>query len=284
MSGNLTVGALLAQGIERLRGSAADPASLQLDAEVLLGCALGMTRAQIRSHPETAPTDERVQRYERLIERRRAGEPVAYITGHREFWSMPLAVGPGVLVPRPETELLVERALSVHPDPTGRVVDLGTGSGAVALALACERPGWMVAATDISDDALAMARANAATHGLGRVEFLQGSWFDPLAGRRFDLIVSNPPYVTEDDPALAGPALRYEPRVALAAGSDGLRGLCAIIRQAPQHLERRGWLLLEHGAGQAIAVTRELVVRGFGHVRSHRDLAGHERMTEAQWP
>ncbi|HET9390509.1 MAG TPA: peptide chain release factor N(5)-glutamine methyltransferase [Steroidobacteraceae bacterium] len=283
MDGNLTVGALLARGTERL-ADAADPASLQLDAEVLLGCALGMSRAQIRSHPEAAPSDERVQRFERLIERRRAGEPVAYIVGHREFWSMQLAVGPAVLIPRPETELLVERALSVQRDSTGRVLDLGTGSGAVALALASQRPDWLVTATDLSDDALTMARANAAALGLNRVEFLRGSWFDALPGRRFDLVVSNPPYVAENDPALAAPGLKYEPRLALAAGADGLLCLRAIIRQAPQHLERRGWLLLEHGAGQATAVARELVVRGFGHVRSHRDLAGHERMTEAQWP
>ncbi|HZO22006.1 MAG TPA: peptide chain release factor N(5)-glutamine methyltransferase [Steroidobacteraceae bacterium] len=283
MDGNLTVRALLAQAIEDLRGASGAPASVPLDAELLLGHALGMSRAQIRSHPETVPTDERAQRYRRLVQRRKLGEPVAYITGQREFWSLPLAVSPAVLVPRPETELLVERALSLHPQPTARVLELGTGSGAIALALASERPAWLITATDVSEEALVAARTNAATHGLQRVEFLRGSWFAPLAGRVFELVVSNPPYVAEADSALQSPALTYEPRLALAGGVDGLLCLRAIIREAPQYLERRGWLLLEHGAEQADAVARELVVRGFGHVRSHRDLAGHERMTEAQW-
>jgi release factor glutamine methyltransferase len=228
-----------------------------------------------------------------------------------------------VLVPRPETELLVERALAVRPESTGKVVDLGTGSGAIALALASERRQWQVAATDLSADALEVARANAASHGLTRVEFLQGSWFEPLAGRRFDVVVSNPPYIGADEPEMSSPALRFEPRGALtpaahiaprgatftttpvaspAAAStesqsaapgaraaqsnipDALACLHAIIQSAPPHLEPGGWLLLEHGSMQAAAVARALVERGFRHVRSHRDLAGHERMTEGQWP
>jgi release factor glutamine methyltransferase len=188
-----------------------------------------------------------------------------------------------VLVPRPETELLVERALAMRPDDSGHVVDLGTGSGAIALSLASERPKWSVLATDVSEDALAVARANASTLNLGQVEFAQGPWFQPLSKRRFDLIVSNPPYIAEGDPALLTPALSREPLGALASGHDGLTALREIIDSAPHYLERCGWLILEHGADQAAAVARELVVRGFGHVRSHRDLAGHERTTEAQW-
>jgi release factor glutamine methyltransferase len=283
MEGNLTIGALLAQGIERLRNATGPLTDAGLDAEVLLAQALSMSRTQLKTHPENVPSQERARRYVELIERRAAGEPVAYIVGYKDFWTLRLAVNPAVLVPRPETELLVERALTLGSTGTARVVDLGTGSGAIALALACERKEWAVAATDISEEALDLARANASMLGLGRVEFVKGQWFEPLAARRFDLIVSNPPYVAEGDPALQDPALKREPRIALVSGRDGLSALREIVRLAPQYLERRGWLLLEHGADQAAAVARELVVRGFGHVRSHRDLAGHERITEAQW-
>jgi release factor glutamine methyltransferase len=286
MAGNLTIGALLAQGMDRLRdadGSAASVASHNLDAELLLAHALSMSRTQIKTHPENVPGSERVRRYTELVNRRVTGEPVAYILGYRDFWTFRLAVSPDVLVPRPETELVVERALALGPSGAARAVDLGTGSGAIALALASERPQWAVAATDISEAALGMARANASTLGLGRVELLKGPWFGPLGGRRFDLIASNPPYVAEGDPALQDAALRHEPQIALASGPDGMSALREIVHSAPQYLERRGWLLLEHGSDQAAAVARELVVRGFGHVRSHRDLAGHERMTEAQW-
>jgi release factor glutamine methyltransferase len=286
MAGNLTIGALLAQGIDQLRSGSAqltDVAAHTLDAEVLLAHALTMSRTQLKTHPETAPSQERARRYAELIGRRAAGEPVAYILGYKDFWTIRLAVNPAVLVPRPETELLVERALALGPSGPARVADLGTGSGAIALALASERPAWAVTATDISEDALGVARTNASALGLGHVEFVKGQWFEPLTGRRFDLLASNPPYVAEGDPALKDPALTREPQIALTSGADGLSALREIVRSAPHYLERRGWLLLEHGSDQAAAVARELVVRGFGHVRSHRDLAGHERMTEAQW-
>jgi release factor glutamine methyltransferase len=290
MAGNLTIGALLAQGIERLRsgsptgGASANlSASPTLDAELLLAHALSMSRTQLKTHPENVPSHDRARRYTELVDRRAAGEPVAYILGYRDFWTLRLAVNPAVLVPRPETELLVERALALGPSGPARIADLGTGSGAIALALASERPHWTIAATDVSEDALSTARANASMLGLSRLEFLTGRWFQPLAGRRFDLIASNPPYVAEGNPALQDAALKHEPQIALAAGPDGMSALREIVHSAPQYLERRGWLLLEHGSDQAAAVARELVVRGFGHVRSHRDLAGHERMTEAQW-
>lgn len=279
MAGNLTIGALLAQGTERLRNLP----NHHLDAEVLLAHALSMSRTQLKTHPENVPGQERIRRFTELIERRGAGEPVAYILGYKDFWTFRLTVDPSVLIPRPETELLVERAIALGAPDSTRVVDLGTGSGAIALALAGERPEWAVAATDLSEAALAIARTNASMLGLKRVEFLKGPWFQPLAGRRFDLIVSNPPYIAEGDPALQDPALKREPQAALTSGPDGLSALREIIHLAPQYLERRGWLVLEHGSNQATAVARELVVRGFGHVRSHRDLAGHERLTEAQW-
>jgi release factor glutamine methyltransferase len=258
-------------------------ASTALDAELLLAHALSMSRTQLVTHPELIPGEDRAARYAGFIERRAAGEPAAYIVGYRDFWTMRLAVSPAVLVPRPETELLVERAIALGPPGPARVVDLGTGSGAIALALASERPAWSITATDISEQALSTARGNASMLGLTRVEFVLGKWFEPLAGRRFDLIVSNPPYVTEDDPALQDAALKREPRIALTPGADGMSCIREIVHLAPQYLERHGWLFLEHGSDQAAAVARELVVRGFGHVRSHRDLAGHERMTEAQW-
>lgn len=277
--------ALLERGTRRLRaspagrGSAATP---DLDAELLLSHVLGTSRARLRSHPEDAASDSQSARYIELIERRATGEPLAYVIGRRDFWSLRLTVTPAVLVPRPETELLVERALDLRREEFGRVVDLGTGSGAIALTLASERPGWQVSATDVSEEALAIARSNAESLDLKRVQFLHGSWFEPLAGRTFDLIVSNPPYVAADDPAMQDPALRHEPRGALTPGFDGMVSLRTIIASAPDYLERDGWLLLEHGSNQAAEVARELVARGLRHVRSHRDLAGHERMTEAQ--
>jgi release factor glutamine methyltransferase len=280
-----SLGALLEQGARRLRASAAargPGATPALDAELLLSYALGTSRARLRSHPETLVNGTEHERYIDLIERRATGEPLAYVIGRKDFWSLQLIVTPAVLVPRPETELLVERALALRTDEFGRVVDLGTGSGAIALSLAKERPEWTVTATDVSEDALTVARANAAALGLQRVEFLRGSWFAPLPGRTFDIIVSNPPYVAADDPVMRDPALRHEPQGALSPGADAMTSLKAIIQAAPDYLERDGWLLLEHGATQAPEVARELVARGLRHVRSHRDLAGHERITEAQ--
>jgi release factor glutamine methyltransferase len=239
-----------------------------------------MSRTQLKTHPERIPEAGQVRRYRELIERRSAGEPVAYLLGYRDFWTFRLAVTPAVLIPRPETELLVERALALGPEGPGDVVDLGTGSGAIALALASERPAWKVTATDLSEAALSVARGNASALGLSRVDFVKGRWLEPLAGRQFDLIVSNPPYVADTDPALQD--LKFEPRTALTAGPDGLSALREIAGTARACLRHGGWLILEHGFDQAKAVARELVVHGFGHVRSHRDLAGHERVTEAR--
>jgi release factor glutamine methyltransferase len=285
MTANLTVAALLAEGAGQLRVSPAgtDPAATaDLDAQLLLAHVLAVPRARLKSHPEELPDPARTQHYRRLLARRAAGEPLAYLTGRREFWSLSLEVTPAVLIPRPETELLVERALTLRTAADGRVADLGTGCGAIALALASERPRWHVVATDACADALAIARANAAALRLGRVEFRQGDWYQPLRGERFDLLVSNPPYVAQDDPALATYSLRHEPPRALTPGLDALSCLRTLVRGARRHLAPDGWLLLEHGATQGADVRRELVDAGFRHVRSHRDLAGHVRMTEGQ--
>jgi release factor glutamine methyltransferase len=284
MAHNLTIDPLLAWAVDQLSGPglAASSAEARLDAEILLAHALSASRTHLKAHPESAPGAEQIARFRDYVGRRAAGEPVAYILGYRDFWTFRLSVNPQVLIPRPETELLVERALALCPAAApAQIADLGTGSGAIALALASERPSWTVTATDISEGALAVARANARTLGLEHVEFLEGRWFEPLAGRRFDLVLSNPPYVADGDAALGD--LKFEPRGALTSGPQGMDSLREIIGEAPAYLQRGGWLLLEHGSIQAEAVARELVVRSFAHVRSHRDLAGHERVTEAQW-
>jgi release factor glutamine methyltransferase len=281
MAANLTIDELLTQGIDRLRTR--DDATHALDAELLLAHVLGKTRTFLKAHPEQIPAPEQAQRFNELLERRVAKEPIAYIVGSRDFWTLTLAVNPSVLVPRPETELLVERALALGPEGSAAIADLGTGSGAIALALASERPRWKVTAVDISAAALNTARANATSLELNSVEFLEGAWFAPLKNRRFHLIASNPPYVSEGDAALKDATLQHEPQIALASGLDGLNAIREIVLAAPEYLERHGWLLLEHGSDQVAAVAHELVGRGFGHVRSHRDLAGHWRLTEAQW-
>ncbi|MGC8521834.1 MAG: peptide chain release factor N(5)-glutamine methyltransferase [Steroidobacteraceae bacterium] len=282
--GSGTVGELLAAGVRRLREAPVEGrgGTPELDAELLLAEALGAPRARLRSHPEERPAAGAALRYRDLIERRAAGEPVAYLLGRKGFWTLELAVSRAVLVPRPETELLVERALALRPAPYGRVADLGTGSGAIALALACERPAWEVVATDLSAAALAVARANAAALGLSSILFRQGSWCAALPSGAFDLLLSNPPYIAAGEAALG--ALGYEPSMALTPGPDGLACLREIIHAAPAHLAPGGWLLLEHGAAQGAAVAGELAGRGFVTVRTHRDLAGLERMTEGQWP
>jgi release factor glutamine methyltransferase len=283
MTANPTVAALLAEGAGELRAASAggEPAATsELEAQLLLAHALGVPRVQLHARPEAVPGTALAGEYRRLVARRGAGEPLAYLTGHREFWSLELAVTPAVLIPRPETELLVERALALHRGAAARVADLGTGSGAVALALASERREWHIVATDASAEALAVARANAAALGL-RLELRRGHWYEPLAGERFDLIASNPPYVACDDPALA--ALAHEPRAALTPGADALACLAEIVRGAPPHLVPGGFLLLEHGPTQAEAVRAALVLAGFSHVRSRRDLAGHERVTEGRY-
>jgi release factor glutamine methyltransferase len=274
----LTTGDLLARGTALLAPALEQPS---LDAGILLACSLRVARVRLTSHPEEARTTEDLRRYLALVERRALGEPLAYITGVREFWTLELRVTPAVLVPRPETELLVERALALCSLPAARVLDLGTGCGAIALALAAERPGWDLLATDVSPEALAVAHDNGQRLGLANARFIHSDWFAALTGRRFDLIVSNPPYVAEGDPALL--ALRDEPRQALTPGEDALTDLRAIIQGAPPHLHAGGWLALEHGSTQAAAVAHELVARGFGSVRCHRDPGGHERVTEGQW-
>ena len=276
------VRALLDEGAARLGRVTDDP---RREAEVLLGAALGRTRAWLLANPGERILDcEATDRYEAFVTRRMHGEPVAYLLGEKEFWSLPLAVLPGVLVPRPETELLVERTLDhFAPDAEFRALDLATGSGAVALAIAHERPRCRMTATDVSPVAIETTRGNAARLGLAaRVEALRGSWYEPVAGRSFELIVSNPPYIAADDPRVEPGVRRYEPTEALFSGPTGLEALQAIVAGATRHLCRDGWLIVEHGDLQGAEVRGLFERAGFTDVRTNRDLAGHDRCTEGR--
>ena len=264
---------------------AGQPAEARFDAETLLGHALGRDRAWLFAHAGDAADVAVAERFAELWRRRQAGEPVAYLIGRRGFWTLDLAVTPATLVPRPETELLVELALARLPaDTPARVTDLGTGSGAITLAIASERPRAQVVATDASADALAVARANAAENGLTNVDFRRGSWFAPLAGEVFDLIASNPPYIAEGDPHLFEGSLPHEPAEALSSGRDGLDAIREIAAGAPAHLRAGGWLLLEHGLEQGAAVRELLAAAGFVEIATETDLEGRDRVTFGKNP
>ncbi|KTF36633.1 peptide chain release factor N(5)-glutamine methyltransferase [Xanthomonas vesicatoria] len=254
------------------------------DAEPLLLHALGRDRAWLFAHGRDPVPPALAQAFDTLVQRRQAGEPVAYLTGSRGFWTLDLAVSTATLIPRADTEALVELALErLDHAPGRRVADLGTGSGAIALAIASERPQAQVIATDASAAALAVAQRNADSHGLSNVHCRHGSWFAPLAGERFDLIASNPPYIAAGDPHLAQGDLRYEPASALASGSDGLDDIRSIVADAPAHLRAGGWLLLEHGWDQGAAVAELLRTCGFAQVATHQDLEQRERVTLGCW-
>jgi release factor glutamine methyltransferase len=276
------VRSLIDEGASRLKRVSDEP---RREAEVLLGAALGRPRAWLLGHPGEPILDcEATDRYEALVTRRALGEPVAYLLGEKEFWSLPLAVGPGVLIPRPETELLVERALAHLPvDRPCAVLDLATGSGAVALAIASERPLARIVATDLDPAAVDTARLNATRLDLaGRVEIRAGYWYEPLAGLRFDLIVANPPYIAVGDRRVEPGVRRYEPAGALFAGADGLAALREVVAGAPAHLVVGGWLAVEHGDGQGAAVRELLANAGLVQARTLRDVANLERCTEGR--
>lgn len=253
----------------------------RLDAQLLLAHRLGRSRSWLIAHDDADLVPAIEQAFRQDLERRRAGEPLAYLVGTREFHGLLLTVAPAVLVPRPETELLVDWALELlaaQVEP--RVVDLGTGSGAIAVALAHRRPDARVIATDRDAQALAVAQANARKLSL-EIRFECGSWWDALPDQRFDIVVANPPYVAADDPHLA--ALRHEPLHALTPGGDGLAALRAIAGGAAAHLHDGAWLLLEHGHDQGQPVRALLAAAGLGDVQTRRDLAGHERCSGARW-
>lgn len=251
-----------------------------VDAEWLLAHALGRSRTWIHMHGDAVVDPAARGQYAELIRRRAGGEPVAYLTGTRGFWTLGLQVTPDTLIPRAETELLVELALArLPPDRALRIADLGTGSGAIALALASERPRATVLATDASGMALAVARRNAAALGIASVTFVQGDWCRALGTDTFDLIASNPPYLADVDPHRWEGDLRFEPVAALVAGSDGLDALRTIVRDARTHLVAGGWLLLEHGWEQGGAVRQLLLDAGFVDVATEQDLEHRDRVT-----
>ena len=255
-----------------------------LEAQVLAAHALGVSRASLLADQARALADEDARRIGRLFLRRRAGEPVAYLTGEREFFGLSLAITPEVLIPRPETELLVALALELAPSGA-RVLDLGTGSGAVAIAIAHEEPDMEVVAVDASADALAVARENARRHG-ATIRFVYGDWYAGLESHaraeRFDMIVANPPYIAAGDEHLDQGDLRFEPRAALVSGADGLDAIRAIVARAQEHLRPGGWLLFEHGYDQGERCRSLLAMYGYSQVQTWPDLAGIERVSGAR--
>lgn len=268
--------------IDQLLAHAAqiDSPTAQLDAELLLAYVLDQPRSYLYTWPEKTVNETLTASYMALLERRQRGEPVAYLLGRQGFWTLDLAVAEHTLIPRADTELLVEAALQLAASESLlNVLDLGTGSGAVALAIASERPHWQVAGVDRIESAVALALSNQRQLALTNVQFLVSDWFSALAEQRYDLILSNPPYIAESDPHLAQGDVRFEPLSALVAGPDGLDDIRTIIAQAPSYLTAHGWLLLEHGFEQASAVGELLKQAGFVDVSSQRDLAGHERIS-----
>ncbi len=261
------------------RRQLAEGESSSLDVELMLGSVTGRDRASLLAHPEKPLTAEEAEAFRRLLDRRRAGVPVAYLTGEREFWSMCLRVTPDTLIPRPETELLVETALSLERRERIRVADLGTGTGAVALALGRERPGWEVHAVERSAGAAAVAEANRATLGCANVRCRNLDWNDLSPDEPFDMLVSNPPYVEAGSDYLGTGDVRFEPRAALVAGVDGLDAIRGLAALAPRLLRRPGRLLVEHGFAQGAAVRELLENSGFREVATRCDLVGHERVT-----
>jgi len=276
----MNIGRLLDLAIRKLPASP----SARREAEILLGHALEVKRSFLYANPEVDVPHRRRVEFQRLVRQRKMGMPIAYLTGIRSFWSLDLRVTPSVLIPRPESELLVEMALEILPAGSKRrIADLGTGSGAIALALASERPQCEIHATDCSMEALRVAENNRRLNRLDRVQLHLGSWTEPLSGP-FDMVVSNPPYVAHSDPHLERGDVRFEPRLALVAGEDGLAAIRQIAREAFALIAPGGWLLLEHGCDQGEAVRSILHSGGYREVVTFRDLAGLERVCRGRKP
>lgn len=277
-----TAGAALARATTRLDGLSASP---RVDADILLSHVLGKPRSWLMARPEAMLSDRQQEDYHALIEARATGVPVAYLTGYREFWSHSFRVTPATLIPRPETEHLIEAALERLPAHRAcRIADLGTGSGIIALTLALARPDCGVIASDVSAAALAVAADNAARLAADNVEFRLGDWFAAIRGMRFDLIASNPPYIAGADTHLARGDLRHEPALALTPGPGGLEAIETLIAGASDHLEVGGWLIIEHGYDQGAAV-RDLFTRhGYTDIAALDDLGGQPRVAAARLP
>lgn len=276
----LTIDGLLRQSTSELKTVST---SARLDVELLLGHVLRKGRVELYSESKKTVAPEQAALFINLVQKRREGRPVAQLIGLREFWSMDLSVTADTLIPRPETELLVECALThIMPNQPADVLELGTGSGAIALAIAHERPNIHITATDISPAALNIARYNAKVLKHPHVEFLLGDWYAPVRGRKFSTIVSNPPYVTDMEMIVHNFELSHEPELALRGGEDGLDGLKSVIQKASYHMFSGGWLVIEHGSRQGPAVQVLLKESGFASIFSYTDLQGHSRVTEGK--
>lgn len=273
----LTVQELLRSGSDLPTDSA------RRDTEILLCHCLGKPRAWLYTWPEKEVARDCARDFEKLLAQRREGVPVAYLTGERDFWSLQLAVSDATLIPRPETETLVSWALELALPNAASVLDLGTGSGAIALALASERSHWRVTALDVSQEALQVARGNAVRTRLTSVHFVQSDWYQAVIGQRFNALLANPPYIDGDDPHLALGDVRFEPRSALVSSDSGLEDLGRLVAGASDHLLDGGWLLLEHGFEQANAVCAMLHDAGFSQVSTRRDMSGQQRITGGCW-
>jgi len=275
----MNVSQLLSSATEKLQASTDSP---RLDAEVLLAHSLNKTRTWLITWPDKELSEAEISGFNTLLERRLKGEPIAHITGTREFWSLPLMVTADTLIPRPDTELMIEQILHCYPpEPSISLVDLGTGSGAIALALASERPNWNITATDQSSEALKIAQKNADTLNITNVTFIQGNWFEPLKGMQFDVIASNPPYIPKSDPHLSEGDARFDPITALASGEDGLDDIRLITRQSKEHLKSKGMLFIEHGYDQKEEILAIFQQNNFSNINQHHDIANNPRLTSA---
>jgi len=255
----------------------------RLDSQILLAYALNVSRTWLFTWPDKALDGATLTAFNALIEERKSGTPIAYITGYRDFWSLRLKVTPDTLIPRADTELLVETALTLkNVEKPCDVIDLGTGTGAIALSLANECPSWRITATDINPETLAVAKENAQTLELA-VSFKESAWFDAI-NDRYDLVISNPPYIESDDPHLLQGDLRFEPADALASGQDGLDDIRLLVQQALKHLKKDGYLLLEHGYQQAEAVRSLMVKAGYTEIETHQDIEDRDRVTLGKIP
>ncbi len=268
---------LLNQASQQLASISESP---RLDAEILLAHYLDKSRTWLVTWADKTLNEDQILSFQSLLKKRLQGTPIAHITGQREFWSLPLKVTPDTLIPRPDTELMIEVLLENYPDTYPKqLLDLGTGSGAIALAMAAEKPSWQVTASDRSVAALTIAQQNAVQLGLTNIEFVEGSWFEPVAGQRFEIIASNPPYIPQQDPHLQQGDVRFEPLSALASGEDGLDDIRLICSQASGYLNPGGMLIIEHGYDQKPAVFKIFQQNQFKNIQQYNDLAQNPRLT-----
>lgn len=275
----LTIAKIIDEADQKLKPVSQTP---RLDAEILLAHILNNTRSYIFTHKNESLLKHHLNSYLSLLERRTQGEPIAYLIGHKEFWSLDFVVTKDTLIPRPETELLVQLILSLFvAEKTIKVADLGVGCGAIALSLAVEKPHWLIHGTDISEKALEIAQLNLHRHGVKNVFFNQGSWCEALKEKDYQIIVANPPYIAENDPHLQ--FLSFEPRSALVSGNDGLEDIKVIIEQSRDYLAKNGLLFLEHGFEQQQAVMKLMLESGFEQVEGYLDVAGQPRVVSGRW-